>query len=110
MPAPEEHTAAIRKHLESLVASLKTNVPAAPTKPPVRPSKSVALTLRLDPARYARLSAYAAQYTPRRSFQVILVAALDAYLNELEGEMASWDTTHLTRRSMAPTTSRCPPL
>ena len=91
MPAPEERTAAIRKHLESLVASLKTNVPAAPTKPPECSSKPVALTLRLDPARYARLSACAARYTPRRPFQAMIVAALDVYLDELEGERAGWD-------------------
>jgi hypothetical protein len=42
---------------------------------------SVALTVRLDAARYRRILAYGAQFIPRRSHQEILVAALDAYLD-----------------------------
>jgi predicted transcriptional regulator len=44
--------------------------------------KPVALTVRLDRKRYAKLSAYAAGFTPRRSFQAIMVSALEAYLAE----------------------------
>jgi hypothetical protein len=72
-----DHAAAIRKRIEAVIASQRHA-----TAPPHRPSKPVALTLRLDAARYARLSAHAARYTPRRSFQAIIVAALDAYLGE----------------------------
>jgi hypothetical protein len=72
-----ERTDSIEQRLEAIQASLSTvNTPAH------RPSKPIALTLRLDPARYARLNAHAARYTPRRSFQAILIEALDAYLDE----------------------------
>jgi hypothetical protein len=78
-----ERLASLQQRLQSLVAALSdANAPATPAEPPDRPPKPVALTLRLDPARYARLNAHAARYTPRRSFQAILVAALDAYLDE----------------------------
>lgn len=46
--------------------------------------KPVALTLRLDTERYARLNAHAATHTPRQSFQTIIVEALDAYLDAME--------------------------
>jgi hypothetical protein len=58
------------------------NAPASSAEPPDRPSKPIALTLRLDASQYARLNAYAACYRPRRSFQSILIEALDAYLGE----------------------------
>jgi hypothetical protein len=45
---------------------------------------TVALTVRLDEERYRRLVAYGARFVPRRSHQDILVAALDAYLDEVE--------------------------
>jgi hypothetical protein len=72
-----ERTQSIEQRLEAILASL----PDADA-PAHHPSKPIALTLRLDPARYARLNAHAARYTPRRSFQAILVEALDAYLGE----------------------------
>jgi hypothetical protein len=79
----DQRAAAIAKRIESLVASLPdTTAPAAPAEPRTRASKPIALTLRLDPARYSRLSSYAARSTPRRSFQQILVELIDAYLGE----------------------------
>lgn len=72
-----ERTQSIEQRIEAAIASQRHA-----TAPTHCPSKSVALTLRLDAARYARLNAYAARYTPRRSFQAIIVAALDAYLGE----------------------------
>jgi hypothetical protein len=41
---------------------------------------TVAVTVRLDEARYHRLIEYGARFTPRRTNQEILVEALDAYL------------------------------
>jgi hypothetical protein len=71
------------RSLEAWVASLRqTHATPAPTEPSVRPPKSIALTLRLDPQRYGRLSEHAARFAPRRSFQTIIVTALDAYLDE----------------------------
>ena len=78
-----ERLASLQQRLQSLVASLSdANAPATPAEPPDRPPKPVALTLRLDASRYATLNARAARYTPRRSFQSIIVAALDAYLGK----------------------------
>jgi hypothetical protein len=42
---------------------------------------TVAVTVRLDEARYHRLVEYGTRFTPRRTNQEILVAALDAFLN-----------------------------
>jgi hypothetical protein len=39
------------------------------------------MTMRLDAERSRRLVAYGARFTPRRTNQDILVAALDAFLN-----------------------------
>jgi hypothetical protein len=44
---------------------------------------TIALTLRLDEARYRRLAAYAAGFMPRKTHQEILVKALDAYLDQM---------------------------
>jgi hypothetical protein len=75
--------ASLQQRLESLVASLpNATASAPPAEPSSRPPKPVALTLRLDASRYAKLNARAARYTPRRSFQSIIVAALDAHLGE----------------------------
>jgi len=67
--------------LEQQIKAMRASLSKAKAPAP-RPSKPIALTLRLDPARYARLSAHAAEFTPRRSFQAIIVEALDAYLDE----------------------------
>jgi hypothetical protein len=53
--------------------------------PPARRMKgAVALTVKLDPKRYHRLLEYGARFTPRRTNQEIIVAALDAYLDTQE--------------------------
>jgi hypothetical protein len=41
---------------------------------------TVAVTVRLDEARYHKLVGYGARFTPRKTNQDILVEALDAYL------------------------------
>jgi len=41
---------------------------------------TVAVTVRLDQERYHRLVGFGARFAPRRTNQEILVAALDAYL------------------------------
>ena len=46
--------------------------------------ETVAVTVRLDEARYHKLVGYGARFTPRRTNQEILVAALDAYLSAEE--------------------------
>jgi hypothetical protein len=58
------------------------NAPASSAEPPGRAPKPIALTLRLDASQYARLNAYASRSTPRRSFQAIIVEAIDQYLGE----------------------------
>ena len=85
MPEPfqTDRLALIQQRLESLASSLRNaNAPASSAEPPDRPSKPVALTLRLDASQYARLNAYAGWFTPRRSFQSIITAAIDQYLGE----------------------------
>jgi hypothetical protein len=78
-----ERLASLQQRLQSLMAALSNaNAPALPGEPPDRPPKPVALTLRLDASRYAKLNARAARYTPRRSFQSIIVEAIDAHLGE----------------------------
>jgi hypothetical protein len=79
----EQCATSTHQRLQSLVAALSAaNAPATHAEPPIRPSKPIAMTLRLDPARYTQLNTYAARYTPRRSFQSIIVEALDAHLGE----------------------------
>jgi hypothetical protein len=63
--------------------------PAKSEKKTARPSETslprgtkdtVAVTVRLDEARYHRLIEYGTRFTPRRTNQEIIVEALDAYL------------------------------
>ena len=63
-------------------APATTHEPPAPTPTPPQPAgtKTIALTVKLDPERYHKLIAYGSRFTPRRSNQHIIVAALDAYL------------------------------
>ena len=66
---------------------------AAPVQPPTSPlsgaqvphgtKDTIALTVRLDEARYRRLVAYAAGFVPRKTHQEILVEALDTYLAQV---------------------------
>ena len=52
-----------------------------PESPTLRGTKdTVAVTVRLDHDRYHKLVGYGAQFTPRRTNQEILIAALDAFL------------------------------
>ena len=44
---------------------------------------TIAITVRLDEARYRRLIAYGAAFFPRRTNQEIMVEALDAYLAQV---------------------------
>jgi hypothetical protein len=75
-----------------LIARKGKPAPAQIPTPPSPPAASlphgtkdtVALPVRLDPARYRRLIAYRAQFTPRKTNQEILVEALDAYLDQVE--------------------------
>jgi hypothetical protein len=55
---------------------------AETAEPPIpRGTKdTVAVTVRLDHDRYHKLVGYGAQFTPRRTNQEILIAALDAFL------------------------------
>jgi len=45
---------------------------------------TIAVTVRLDAERYQRLVRYGACFVPRRTNQEILIAALDAYLAQVE--------------------------
>ena len=44
----------------------------------------IAVTVRLDAERYRKLVRYGAQFVPRRTNQEILIAALDAFLAQVE--------------------------
>jgi hypothetical protein len=68
---------------EATPATMTT--PASPPAPtaPHGTKDTVALTVRLDQARYRRLVAYAAGFVPRKTHQDILVEALDAYLGHV---------------------------
>jgi hypothetical protein len=66
---------------------------AAPTSTATHPAspavsqetkETTAVTLRLDRERYRRLVSYGARFMPRRTNQEILIAALDAYLEQVE--------------------------
>jgi hypothetical protein len=47
---------------------------------------TIAITVRLDPARYQRLMAFKARFPRRVKNQEIFVKALDAYLAQKEGD------------------------
>jgi hypothetical protein len=47
---------------------------------------TIAVTVRLDPARYQRLMAYKARFPRRIKNQEIFIKAFDAYLTQAEGE------------------------
>ena len=46
--------------------------------------ETIAVTVRLDAERYRKLVRYGAQFVPRRTNQEILIAALDAFLAQVE--------------------------
>jgi hypothetical protein len=68
-------------------ASPSSNAPKASSTTesplPQGTKDTVAVTVRLDQERYHRLVGYSAHFTPWRTNQEILVAALDAYLAAL---------------------------
>jgi len=49
-----------------------------------RTKETIAVTVRLDAERYRKLVLYGAQFVPRRTNQEILIAALDAFLAQVE--------------------------
>jgi len=66
---------------EAVPASTQASVSDTPVSPLPRGTKeTVAVTVRLDHDRYHKLIGYGAQFTPRRTNQEILIAALDAFL------------------------------
>jgi hypothetical protein len=70
---------------EAAPSSSEPNASSAPEAPLPRGTKNtVAVTVRLDEERYHRLVGYGTRFTPRRTNQEILVAALDAFLNNQE--------------------------
>ena len=46
--------------------------------------ETIAVTVRLDAERYRKLVRYGTQFVPRRTNQEILIAALDAFLAQVE--------------------------
>jgi hypothetical protein len=68
---------------EAAPAQIPTQASPPAATVPHGTKDTVALTVRLDPARYRRLIAYGARCTPRKTNQEILVEALDAYLDQV---------------------------
>jgi hypothetical protein len=71
---------------EAAPAKMPTPVTAPVDTPdiPHGTKGTIAVTVRLDPARYQRLMAYKARFPRRIKNQEILVAALDAYLAQAD--------------------------
>lgn len=70
---------------EAMPSSSAPNASSATEAPISKGTKNtVAVTVRLDEERYHRLVGYGTRFTPRRTNQEILVAALDAFLNDEE--------------------------
>jgi hypothetical protein len=73
-----------------LLARKGEAAPASPAAPlpalhePLGTKETTAVTLRLDRERYRQLVSYGARFMPRRTNQEILLAALDAYLAQVE--------------------------
>jgi hypothetical protein len=58
--------------------------PARDAALPAGPKETIAVTVRLDAERYRQLVSYGARFVPRRTNQEILIAALDAFLAQVE--------------------------
>ena len=71
----------VRKGEAAPASSAPKSSSATETTLPRGTKETVAVTVRLDEARYHKLVGYGARFTPRRTNQEILVAALDAYLS-----------------------------
>ena len=71
---------------EALPAGARVHTTESRTDPDIpRGTKdTVAVTVRLDAERYRRLVSYGIRFTPRRTNQEIFIAALDAYLAQVE--------------------------
>jgi hypothetical protein len=67
-----------------------TGAPAQTREPPLeaarppRAKETIAVTVRLDAERYRQLVSYGARFVPRRTNQEILLAALDAFLAQVD--------------------------
>ena len=57
---------------------------SAETVVPKGTKDTIAVTVRLDAERYRRLVSYGVRFVPRRTNQEMLIAALDAYLAQVE--------------------------
>jgi hypothetical protein len=57
---------------------------APDTALPPGPKEIIAVTVRLDAERYRRLVSYGARFVPRRTNQEIFIAALDAFLAQVQ--------------------------
>jgi hypothetical protein len=75
---PEQHRCGTSLSREALLPDLRRPVPEPSRRPGPAQDDRVALTLRLDRARYTRLKILAARRA--RSGQELLLRALDAYL------------------------------
>jgi hypothetical protein len=73
---------------EATPAKTPTSAPALVDTPdiPHGTKGTIAITVRLDPARYQQLMAYKARFPRRIKNQEILVKALDAYLAQAEDQ------------------------
>ena len=79
------NTSLLARKGEAVPASNQARATETPTPPLPRGTKeTVAVTVRLDHDRYHKLIGYGAQFTPRRTNQEILIAALDAFLAQQE--------------------------
>ena len=81
-----------------LIARKGSAAPATHTMPAPKVSaiprgtkETVAVTVRLDSARYRKLLRYGAQFMPRKTNQEIIVLALDKFLGEDETAEAEED-------------------
>jgi len=79
------HSSLLARKGEAVPASHQARAAETTMLPLPRGTKdTVAVTVRLDHDRYHKLVGYGAQYTPRRTNQEILIAALDAFLAKEE--------------------------
>ena len=74
----------VRKGEAAPASSAPNASPTTEAPLPRGTKETVAVTVRLDQERYHRLVGYGARFTPRRTNQEILVAALDSFLSNKE--------------------------
>jgi hypothetical protein len=68
---------------EAAAAMAPTTTSTTASSEPYGTKGTVSPTARLDPERYHRLVAYAARFVLRKTYQDILVEALDVYLDQM---------------------------